>query len=380
METKYRCVMPFHHMAIRPNGQIYPCCVYQSVNDDLPKSLNTSHPDPFNHPYMVELRERMLRDEYIPNCQTCYRDEEITGSSIRKHFQTIGDSFGLPEPTDPKLGVEPILTNIDMTFSNVCNNSCRMCSEELSTHWYSDARKLGRDIPRGVVAKNTIIENDYDLSTLRYVKLLGGEPLMEPDKLKRFLRKCTRSQLGVLFVTNATLLPDEETQELLQECRDVKINLSIDAYGTLNNFLRKGSEWSTVDYNMRWYNERFITAVHSVVSIYSANKIHELIEHVNNINDEIYHNCVVIHGPPYMQIRHLPDQVKLFLHKYANECIINYPRNEKVFKLLKHELEQSGNFSEFVMYDKQLNTIRNEHWREHNPELWNMIAEEYGNE
>jgi pyruvate-formate lyase-activating enzyme len=362
-------------MAIRPSGQIYPCCVYKSMNNDLPSSLNTSHEDPFNHPYMVELREKMLRDEYIPNCETCYRDEKVTGRSMRTHMAEIGDNFGLPEPDDPILGVEPLLTNIDMTFSNACNNSCRMCGPELSTHWYSDAKKLGYAIPRGVVAKNNIIENDYDLTSLRYVKILGGEPLLEPQKLKNFLRKCNREQLGILFVTNCTLLPDEEIVQLLNECKDVKMNLSIDAYGPLNDFLRKGSQWETVDYNIRWFNERFRTSVHSVTSIYGVNKIHEIIDYVNSINEHIFHNGVIINGPPFMQPRHLPDPVKQHLQNYADVCIVRYPNNTKVFKLLKHELNQQGDFNEFLMYDEQLNKLRNEHWRDKNPELWNMVKE-----
>lgn len=362
-------------MALRPNGKIYPCCVYQEVDEHrLPDDLTTAHPDPFNHPYMTELRERMLRDEYIPNCQKCYNDERIYGSSMRKDVYHAGAGFGLPE--DETLGVVPVLTNIDMTFSNVCNNRCRMCQPSLSTRWYNDARKLGFEIPSGVVARNSIIE-DSDLSTLRYVKILGGEPLMEQESLKRFLSKCTRSQLGVLFVTNCTLLPDDETFALLKEC-DVTVNLSIDAYGPLNDFLRKDSVWDTVNRNLHWYHNNFDkVSVHSVCNIYSVNKIHELIEHVNSVDENIFHDVVLIGGPPYMQPRHLPEHVKEYLQNYASRSIVQYPRNEKIFKLIQHELKQQGNFKEFVMHDKQLNTIRNEHWQDKNPELWNLIKEEY---
>ena len=35
---KYACVMPFHHMAMRPDGQIFPCCVYRQ--EEVPTDLN----------------------------------------------------------------------------------------------------------------------------------------------------------------------------------------------------------------------------------------------------------------------------------------------------------------------------------------------------
>jgi sulfatase maturation enzyme AslB (radical SAM superfamily) len=364
-------------MALRPNGKIMPCCVYQNVDNELPDSLNSSHPDPFNHPYMVELRERMTRNERIPGCVKCYTDERITGNSFRKDANSAGWNFGIPE--DDTRGT-PVLTNIDMTFSNVCNNKCRMCMPELSTHWYSDAKKLGMPIPTGVIARNSIIE-DSDVSSLRYLKILGGEPLMEADKLKKFLHKCNRSQLGILFVTNCTLLPDEELYDLLQECKFVNINLSIDAYGKLNDFLRKDSAWETVNHNLHWYYENFEkVSVHSVISIYNATRVHELIDHVNSVGDDIYHDCVLLTSPYYMRVCNLTDSAKQYLQNYVKESIVTYPNNAKIFKLLAHEIEQTGNFREFVKLDKQMNELRNEHWREHNPELWNIIAEEYNNE
>ena len=40
---KYGCVMPFHHMAIRPDGRIFPCCVFrQEESPDVKKFQMTN--------------------------------------------------------------------------------------------------------------------------------------------------------------------------------------------------------------------------------------------------------------------------------------------------------------------------------------------------
>ena len=59
--------------------------------------------------------------------------------------------------------------------------------------------------------------------------MLGGEPMMEQDKLIKVLNKCNLSQLNILLVTNVSILPNQQLVELLQQCKKVHIDLSIDS-------------------------------------------------------------------------------------------------------------------------------------------------------
>ena len=367
---KYSCVMPFHHMALRSDGRIYPCCVFRQ--EEVPEDLNVSHPDPFNHEYMDWLRQKMRNDEYVHGCRKCYEDESNSGRSMRLDVVApwTGD-FGIPTVEEGRGKVKK-LTNLDLSLSNVCNNKCRMCMPELSTHWYSDAKKLGMPIPRGVVAKNSIVE-DYDLSDLQFIKLLGGEPMMEQEKFIKILKKCTLENLTILLVTNTTLLPNEELLELLKKCKIVNIQFSIDSYGELNNFLRKDSNWNTVDSNIKWYKQHFENlSVHSVCTIYNANKIHEMIDYC--IENDLHHDYVVCDGPKWMMPRNLPDVAKNFLQEYIDTHQNNYgPKYKKIFNLLRNEIKAQGDFGLFIRNDTNLNKIRKEHWISYNTELWNII-------
>ena len=367
---KHACVMPFHHMAMRPDGQIFPCCVFDQ--DDVPKDLNVSHPDPFNHEYMNYLRQKMLNDEYVHGCRKCYEDEKHSARSMRTDLVApwTGD-FGLPTVEEGRGKVKK-LTNIDLALSNVCNNKCRMCMPSLSTHWYSDAKKLGMEIPRGVVTDNTIVD-DYDLSDLRFIKVLGGEPMMEQAKLKKVLNKCTLENITILLVTNVSILPDEELLSLLKQCNKVNIDLSIDSYGTLNNFLRKDSEWTNVYNNIQWYKQHFDDInVHSAISIYNVNKLHEIIDFC--AEQGLWHECVVVDGPKWMQPRNMPEQLKSWMKEYIDSISSKYDiRYKKIFNLLRNEMNVEGDFGLFVRNDAQLNKIRAEHWMDKNYELWNKI-------
>ncbi len=367
---KHACVMPFHHMAMRPDGQIFPCCVFDQ--DDVPKDLNVSHHDPFNHEYMNYLRQKMLNDEYVHGCRKCYEDEKHSARSMRTDLVApwTGD-FGLPTVEEGRGKIKK-LTNIDLALSNVCNNKCRMCMPSLSTHWYSDAKKLGMEIPRGVVTDNTIVD-DYDLSDLRFIKVLGGEPMMEQAKLKKVLKKCTLENITILLVTNVSILPDEELLSLLKQCNKVNIDLSIDSYGTLNDFLRKDSDWTNVYNNIQWYKQNFENInVHSAISIYNANKLHEIIDFC--AEQGLWHECVVVDGPKWMQPRNMPEQLKSWMKEYIDSISSKYDiRYKKIFNLLRNEMNVEGDFGLFVRNDSKLNKIRNEHWMAKNEELWNKI-------
>ena len=367
---KYACALPFHHMAMRPDGQIWPCCVFRE--EEVPEDLNVAHPDPFNHEYMNYIRQKMSKDEYVHGCKKCYDDEKSSARSMRTDINSgfIGD-FGLPTKAEGKGKIKK-LTNIDLALSNVCNNKCRMCMPELSTHWYSDAKKLGWKIPKGIITDNTIV-NHYDLSDLKFIKVLGGEPMMEQDKLIKVLNKCNLSQLSILLVTNVSILPNEQLVKLLQQCKKVHIDLSIDSYGELNEFLRKDSKWDTVYNNLIWYKQHFKHInVHSAFSIYNVNKIHEILDFC--IEQELYHECVVIDGPEWMQPRNLHEDVKPWILEYLQSIEKNYTvLYRKIFAQLVHEIKQPGNFGLFLRNDAQLNKIRKEHWMDKNSELWSKL-------
>ena len=364
------CPLPFNHLAIRPNGKVYPCCAFRW--DDVPEDFNINDPDVFNHPFLVNIREKMLKNEPISGCSKCYENEEKTGTSTRKYFIKNSDEYGIEVATASKL------VYLDLALSNTCNNKCRMCNAELSTSWYSDWKALGRKIPKGILEQNTVLEN-YDLSEIKFIKLIGGEPLMEQAKFIDILKRCDRKNLTILLTTNATLIPNEELTSLLKECKIFKVNLSIDATGPLNDFLRKGSKWEKTVEVIRWFTDNFTEKdsvnVYSVISIYNVNHIDKMYFFLKEHFPKVGLSLSMIDGPDWMHPKHLPEYAKEYIIKliYDWKKIVNHP----FFNKLESELSKGGDFRQFMRGDKELSDLRNEHWKDANPELYEMVKNFY---
>jgi MoaA/NifB/PqqE/SkfB family radical SAM enzyme len=364
---KHRCLLPFHHLAIRPNDQVYPCCQFRHEN--TPSDLNLSHPDVFNHPFMEQLRTSMVNDEYVEGCSMCYKQEELSDGKRSMRLDFIRD-LGTIIP------IKPVLTHVDLALSNVCNNRCRMCNPELSTNWYADAKKLGNEffppIKSGIIRSTELLEG-HDLSQLRYLKLIGGEPLMEQDKFINLLKRCNRSKLRILLTTNTTIIPNDELVTLLKECETVWVNLSIDAYGPLNDFLRKGSKWDNVTKVLDWFANTFPgkTKVHSIISIYNINNFYMLEDFINTTYPKkVKSEWQMVDGPNWMQPANLPPLVK---DKILSD--LKFKISDNTFSMCQAELSNNGDYELFLDKDSKLNAIRNENWKELNPDLFNLINE-----
>jgi len=360
---QFDCILPWNHVRVWQTGKAWPCCQWVG---ETPEDLNIFNGDPMHHPLMVETRQRMLEDKPVKGCSRCYRLERTTGTSMRKEIANL-EFGGIDDQIDKMVPIheqsEPKLRYLELSISNACNNSCRMCGPDLSTHWYADAKKLGLEIPKGIQYNPM---NQTDLSELRFLKLLGGEPLLEAKTIKDILNRCDLENLNLMLITNGTIIPDQEIQELFRKVNRLNVTVSIDAYGSLNNFLRTGSEWENVRKTLLWFKQQnyYNLHVHGVVSIYNCNNFMLLHEYCQGL--DIHSNHMVIEGPEYMRPRHLPQHVKEELIQYYE--IHAYGRKNFVKEIIQ-ELKQPGDWQTFKHMDELINGVRNENFKTYNPEL-----------
>jgi MoaA/NifB/PqqE/SkfB family radical SAM enzyme len=366
------CPLPFSHIAIRPNGRVFPCCNFRW--DGVPEDLHLDHPDVFNHPYLENIRNQMRRGDLVDGCKNCYLSEEKTGTSMRMFVLEHMHKADMPsEPTN-----NPKITYIDLALSNACNNKCRMCNADLSTSWYSDWKALHGSIPKGLLQKPQNKLDNIDFSNLRFLKLIGGEPLMEQEKFIDILRKCNREKLSILLTTNTTLTPNDELFGLMKECALLKVNLSIDATESLNDFLRKGSKWEKTVEVIDWFSKNFNkndVNVVGVVNIYNVNCLDKLYHFLQDKFPSVSLTYIMVDGPDWMSPKHLPEDVKSKILEKID--IWQKEKDVPIWNLLRDELAKNGDFREFMRKDKQLNDLRKEFWGEHNKELYEMVKHFY---
>jgi hypothetical protein len=50
--------------------------------------------------------------------------------------------------------------------------------------------------------------------------------------------------------------------------------------------------------------------------------------------------------------------------------------DDYTYRMVENEMmKKPGNLNSFLEIDNKLNNIRNEHWKDHNPELYDMLKE-----
>ena len=212
------CAAFWHHTNIRNDNNIFPCCRFktpiQKFNGDVVNILNSAE-------------YKALREHQGPiaGCAKCDYEESKGKESLRQQFNKQYDMETVK------------LEFLEVGLDNVCNLTCDGCWDEFSSSW---AKKSNSTI---IVRSSTDITELPD--TINKILFLGGEPLMTTRHI-RLLKIANRPSLDVTYNTNGTFLLDDETIDLLNECKQVKFILSVDGYGELNEQVRSGSKWSDI--------------------------------------------------------------------------------------------------------------------------------------
>lgn len=256
METK--CAAFWNHTNIRNDNNVFPCCRYKEpvtkFTGNVVEILNTEE--------YKKLREDSLNGVENPNCQKCYYEESLGKHSLRQQFNEEYETN------------EINLQFLEVGLDNICNLTCDGCWDEFSSSWAkkSNAIKIVR-------TSQEIKELPLTVNKLLF---LGGEPLMTTRHV-RLLKIANRRDLVVTYNTNGTFLLDNETIDLLKQCRSVHFILSIDGYGPLNNTVRSGSKWEDIlEFIDQIIHLQFALTIHTVIHQNNWHGIPELEAFINN--------------------------------------------------------------------------------------------------
>jgi hypothetical protein len=248
MEKEY-CAYPRFHLQIKPNGMIKPCCrfdveVAKNYSVASGKTLDTLSSEPWSR-----LRKEMKEEQGHAGCYKCAAEEALGIPSMRTNMTGIERELAKNTP-------ESTLSYLEIGFGNQCNLACRTCGSPLSSRWYEDDMYL-KDHFRGKrdYAKRKIARANFDFSNkealkkLKLVKFTGGEPFLQ-DQFWIFLEELAdvKNEECVLRIcTNATTLPKAAHWSVFQQFKTVDISVSIDGYGSHNDYLRYPSKWKEVE-------------------------------------------------------------------------------------------------------------------------------------
>lgn len=290
MQTK--CAAFWKHTNLRSDNRIFPCCRFkhhvQAFDGNLTNVLTSAE--------YQELRRKSGNNEYIAGCKKCYDEEELGKLSLRQEFNEKYD-------TDT---VE--LKFFEVGFDNICNLTCDGCWEEFSSSW---GKKI--NLKNELIVRSTT-DIEFIPDTIDKILFLGGEPMMS-SRHKRFLKKFKDlSSLTVIYNTNGTFMLDAETIELLLMCKKAEFIVSIDAYGSLNNKVRSGSNWQDIlnflD-QLTFYKFKF--SIHTVIHLNNWMGLKDLANFIHK-NGYCWSTNILTY-PPHLGLNNAADikQIKEYI-------------------------------------------------------------------
>jgi sulfatase maturation enzyme AslB (radical SAM superfamily) len=294
-------------------------------------------PEWINSKHQQQARIKKLTNVPDPLCNMCYHEEQMGSSSKRTNENLksciVQSNFDRTYNASPDLAlfeysvVNNGLTNClrptsyHISLGNECNLACKMCaptaSSKLAVQMIKEGTYSGPALQNWTQdehAWNHIVDYISSTENLKFIHLIGGEPLLNPrfEQLIDQLLADKKTDIYLGFTTNGTVF-NHNIMHKLEQFRHVDVGVSIECMGKLNDLVRSGSTTQVVLDNIDQYltYRRTGHVYVTVRPVPSALTVHTL--------DELYKWCVtreldvmtnILVSPEYQQISQLPTDIK----------------------------------------------------------------------
>jgi hypothetical protein len=214
-----------------------PCCTWRA-DDAWIRDHNINNVNLVNwhdHRDLVDAREQLAKDLWPKNCQDC---QTIESQGRQDSIRLNGVSaYGHYQKDDLTLEIRP---------GNVCNFACQTCWPMASTRVETYYKKANIPDPYAGISQNNFVNYDFLNSIadrLRSIIVLGGEPFYDPKCLEFLHWAKDNTTADLLTFTNGSVI----NLDLINAIgRKFTLVFSLDAVGTPAEYIRYGTEWSTV--------------------------------------------------------------------------------------------------------------------------------------
>lgn len=315
------CVLPWIHLATRPNGDMRICCVANAsgansgdytvglvkMEDGKPANFGHNLPmEAFNNDYMKSVRRTMLAGEVPASCLKCYEEEQQGIASKRIwetgtwHLEEKIDIQELIRETEEDGTVPYKLQYLDLRLGHTCNLKCIMCSPHDSSMWVPEHKKVYPIFQSPLIKKQmdwTASEfNNYwhenpafweqiyeQIPNIKQLYFAGGEPLLIKEHkmfLQEIIRRGYADKISLRYNTNGILVNDEII-EIWEHFKKVKVGISLDGLHERVGYIRYPTDFSVVEKNL-WRlentSDRIQTNIAFAVQILNIKHVPEFIK------------------------------------------------------------------------------------------------------
>lgn len=442
--SKSFCVLPWIHAQAKPNGQIKPCCRFDHRHKDYKRGdewvwdkFNINKGMTFKQAVMSkewqEIRDSMLENKEVPGCRKCY-SEQVRNLDNKKRARSMrvkenwfwnkNNQFEIEHPN--KLGE---LRYLELALGNYCNLKCRTCTADLSSTWTEEENILSKYYEDRFAKPVFHVDQNWkkeDFEYIEEIKFTGGEPMLHPNFIKVIdiiLETGRADSVNLDIFTNCSWIPREKVLERLKKFKSVRINLSIDGVGKVNDYVRAPSKWEVVETSVKeWINQEtqhdsiFTIKWAPCLSLYNVWQFTDMVDWWTKLQieykgkgfwDSITRDNLspterikqlnmlvnIVHDPVYLSPSLYPDkdiliekilkQKEKFYQKLINEFngtdedrwLIEMHFDsiyDKVISTIKKDTDLVQ-LKKFAQYTADLDMLRNQDIRIELPEVWDVI-------
>jgi len=287
--NKTFCMAPWTHTYLSPQMERRLCCSSRESAEDFKQYIDTIDPkghndklnlstleEHWNSDYMKSVRLKLLAGEEIPQCAVC-NHKLLNEQVYRQHFNwlyknKIQQAF---DSTDETGATTMKTESFDYRFSNLCNFSCRMCGDMLSSTWEAENKKHGKgdyehyriwgrkDIKeqlekfhdQQIVKEFTEAVEDRRITELYWC---GGEPLMWKihwTAMERIKELGYADRVLARYNSNMSRIDfygKNLFDDILQYFPKFQICASIDGTGEVGEYIRTGLKYDEWLSNMKY--------------------------------------------------------------------------------------------------------------------------------
>ena len=252
------CSAPYVGLVIDPNFNIQMCCTdgTRHLNTNL-RDIDSLHEFFYNGEKYSNLRKDFESYNLLDYaaCFACHRST--------KGFTTEIDNYNerFRPTTIPKL------RQLEVTTSNVCNQTCVMCTPYFSSS-HVKLHKIGKVM--------TMSDNDLNkvykvLPDIEILRLKGGEPFADQNnaKILEELYRVNPDVPTIYIISNGTNI-SKRFKNILTKFKNVQILFSVDGANKVYEWQRGSSYVKTVNSINAFYKDTGITyGIISAITVYN---------------------------------------------------------------------------------------------------------------
>ena len=369
------CVLPWIHMATRPNGDARVCCVANASGaiigdhsiglvkkeDGSPSNFGKDTPlVSFNNEYMRNIRKTMLEGKIPSSCTKCFEEEAngVVSKRIWEMYEWNKDGLDFKQliaDTTVDGIVPPVIRYFDLRLGHTCNLKCIMCSPHDSSRWVEEYDKI-----ISLTKSETVISqlrwskeefNNYwykkpefwddvfeQIPNITQLYFAGGEPLMIKEH-RRFLDEIIKrgyaKQISLRYNSNGIFV-NKDIIDVWSQFKQVRYAFSIDAYAEKNHYIRYPTKWQDIEKSL-WLMDNSPDNIHCAIACavqifnikhiidFAKWKLSQGFRKINKFKLDEYEtgggiiNLHLLYIPTFLSARILPKEDKEQIHNDLSE-------------------------------------------------------------